>query len=215
MAWVWAIAGCGGFLTAFGEDPSPDTSAVDGGTEATAGDAIVDAASGETTVGDEVSSDVDAGGPVLHVFVTSSDHPATAIAQADTLCAQAAFGLGRGHWYAWVSSSSREASAVLAGDGPWVTMAGALVATNRNDLFDGRLQHPIDRDENGAPRSAFVWTGTSTTGQSLPTSCSDWSDASASLLGAYGRSDETGTAWTYEGDISCANTFAVYCFEAP
>jgi hypothetical protein len=94
---------------------------------------------------------------------------------------------------------------------------GAQVAANWQDLIDGKLTSSISIDENGNlhPSSpSGVWTGTTTTGDSTGTTCTNWTNNDAGNTGDIGLDTETSGEWTlYIQDESCSDPLALYCFE--
>jgi hypothetical protein len=216
------IAGCGGILSAFGEDPSPDPGPgadADASSDATTADggSNIGPSTDAPIVGDVIVIDTgtDAkgdAGPSLRVFVTSTTYAGDALGFPDTVCGSAAAGLG-GTWRAWISHPLRQAANVVTGNGPWRTLQGTLIAQDKAQLLSGKLAGTINVDEKGNPRDAFVWTGTSASGSGL-SHCAQWSETSG-VQGTYGQSAVSAEGWTNAGTVTCTNDFAIYCFEIP
>lgn len=135
---------------------------------------------------------------------------ATGLEGGDNLCntAAAAASIG-GRWVAWLSSGTVRAHDRVTGTGPWQLVgSGTTVFNNRAGLATTPLA-PIDRDETGALRSTYAWTGTTTGGGPSGYDCSGWE------FGSYGTAGdpETPSSWTAFGDRSCSNTYALICLE--
>jgi hypothetical protein len=207
------VGGCGGILSAFGEDPAPQPesgSSSDGGPS---GD--VTTVDGESVVDADVVGDAKTdAGVSLRAFVTLDTYAGDALASPDSICAQAAASLDGGTWRAWISHPLRQAANVIGGNGPWRRLDGVVVAQDRAQLLGGNLAATLNRDQKGNPRDAFVWTGTSASGSSLSSHCDQWTKTSG-YQGTYGQSALSNNGWTAAGEATCVNNFAVYCFEVP
>jgi hypothetical protein len=98
-----------------------------------------------------------------------------------------------------------------------------VIAESFDDLVDGELLAPIDRDQYGTPLmfAVAVWTGTRPDGTAVPgvTHCQDWTDDSLQDFSAYiGSSALTDARWTIDTDpetspVPCAILNHLYCFE--
>lgn len=135
---------------------------------------------------------------------------ASGLEGGDNLCntAAAAASIG-GRWVAWLSSGAVRAFDRVTGTGPWQLVgSGTTVFNNRAGLATTPLA-PIDRDETGALRSAYAWTGTSNGGGPSGYDCSGWEVGSLGTLGDP-EAPSTWTAFDYRG---CSNTYSLICFE--
>ena len=85
------------------------------------------------------------------------------IAGADAICASEADTAGLdGEFKAWLSTLSSAAADRLAQSSvPYVLVNRTRVADNWDDLTDGSIQAPINRDASGQILGGDVWTGTS------------------------------------------------------
>ncbi len=156
------------------------------------------------------------------VFVTSKvfDGDLGGMQGADQACVEAALsaGLGNGKEFkAWLSDFSTSPADRFHKEftGVYSLVDGAMVAKHGwLDLVDGELEHPIDRDENMAVVSGFVWSNTRADGliRSQFDHCDNWTSAFAELGGA-GRSDSPQGDWTNYKWLDCNYEARLYCFE--
>lgn len=150
------------------------------------------------------------------VFVTSSVATGGSfgsLAGADAVCnTRAAAANLEGMYVAWLSSSTANAANRI-GDGPFIRIDGAVVATDLADLVDDTLTNPISKTELGATSTVDVWTGTSSGGtvDGGGNHCGDWADDGAS--GMTGDSSVTNASWTQSGARACGESQALYCFQ--
>jgi hypothetical protein len=92
-----------------------------------------------------------------------------------------------------------------------------LVARGQADLWDGALDHAIDLDEFGNPRSVDVWTGTRENGAWIGTpSCNydygnEWGLGDNRSSGRVGGSAESTGGWITQGVLYCSAVAALYC----
>ena len=122
---------------------------------------------------------------------------------------------------AWVSDSASSPSTRFTQAAvPYRLLNGTTIASNWTDLTDGVLTAAIGLDEQGLPTAGPVWTntlpsGAVNNGSANPgtDSCATWSNPSA--VSAWGGAGGalTNSTWTNSGQISCATTSALYCFE--
>jgi hypothetical protein len=223
---VAAIAGCGGILSSFGEDPADpsgdgDASLADDATTAEGGAGLDGGAGGGDGAGEGGAPlDANADGPgtaSLRVFVSQGERTGASLgSDIDTYCQSLAntAALG-GKWVSWLSHDFRNAEAVVRGNGPWRTLDGDLVAQDKNALLSGTLAHGIDRDQTNAFRSVNVWTGSSAAGGAISIShCNNWT-ANTGYNGRLGVSVATNFQWSDSTTSSCALGAHVYCFEVP
>jgi hypothetical protein len=173
-----------------------------------------DASTADTSTTDTGGSvDADAQGP-LRVFVSStmSNSNMPGLAGADLKCTNLAIDakLG-GKWVAWLSAENGpHAIDRITSAGPWSLLTGDVVAT-KLELTTGTIQHPIDRDEKGAPILAGrVWTGTGPNGRYSTNDCDRWRNGGNGRAGEVSAKD---TTWTSAEVRDCGNTFRIYCFE--
>ncbi len=136
------------------------------------------------------------------------------LAGGDAICAAAAASAGlHGTWIAWLSDSSTNAIDRLdVNSGPFLTMDGFLIASNKADLTDGTLANSITRNEFSGTAAAFIWTGTLTNGTSGGGNCSDWTSTGGS--GMTGVTGSTSGSWTQNGGGSvCSAPSSLFCIE--
>lgn len=92
-----------------------------------------------------------------------------------------------------------------------------VIAENCDDLVDGTIQHPIDHDEYGGPKSDnqwYVWTGTDRYGYAYGPNmdCGQWSSSSAD--GWVGDLNQTDYGrWTSRTSRTCNALYSLYCFQ--
>ena len=145
------------------------------------------------------------------------------LAGAHALCTRAANDAGlTGTYKAWLSTAqSGPASFMTQNPGPYELPTGEIVAMSWNDLTDGSLLRPIDRDQTGAPAMAQyvceggeVWTNTSPAGSPASAQdCGGWT-ARASTSSA-GNLRFVNPRWTSSGcsAVDCASSLPIYCLE--
>ena len=175
----------------------------------------------------------------LRVFITSSTYSGDlgGVAGADAKCQLAADAeaLG-GTWRAWLSTSTEDAFARIAGDGPWYQLDGTLTFNNHANLAttpqaeikvmedaEYLFGEPPKDDGNGGGDGLTgvtvnwtgvfdVWSGTAAGGVAASDTCSDWqSELHTGLLGDPAATGSEWTAWRQE---ACdASDGHLYCFE--
>ena len=162
-------------------------------------------------------SGMDSGVPERRMFVTSTVQTAAlgGVAGADELCAmQAADANLVGDFKAWLSTLSSSVSDRLAHSSvPYVLVDGTMVASDWDDLVDGALLAPINRDASGQLRTGDAWTGTLATGASyLGSDCASFTSGSAGAAqcGAVGSTTLT---WTENIVPACSTRLRLYCIE--
>lgn len=212
-----------GDSTTTGGDEESTTSGTDeaassttsGGDSSSSGDA----SSSSSESGSESSSTgMDSTGvedATLRVFVTSAVTNAAlgGTSGADTLCTDlaSAAGLG-GTWSAWLSTTTVDASSRIDPTGaPYTLVDGTVVAADFADLLDGAIDNPINRDENGNPVAADVWTGTLEDGTSFGLDCGGWTTTAGT--GHCGAAVQSNFRWTNNVTPPCFAGLRVYCFE--
>ena len=142
---------------------------------------------------------------------------------ADQACNDMAQAAGlSGAFKAWLSSAAGSpASRMNKFPGPYRLTNGQRVAQSWNDLVDGSLSVPIDRDERGlAAAMSFiceggeVWSNTTAAGVAAsPQDCGGWNSTSGtSNAGNIGFSDQR---WTNSGctAVGCFSQLSIYCVE--
>lgn len=157
----------------------------------------------------------DTGVPHQVVFATSSKQSGDlgGLAGADGICAARAAEAGLpGTFLAWLSSPDISAGDRLSHAGiPYARTDGVEVAADWQDLVDGALAAPIDRDEHGEPVSGDVWTGTLASGGRADLTCAGFADPDDS--GVCGASDATGPTWTDNIRPPCTSGLRLYCVQ--
>jgi hypothetical protein len=156
--------------------------------------------------------------PHNFVFVTSTKVLTFLLttSAADSQCATAAAAAKLpGQYRAWMSSSTTDARAALAGARGWVRTDGLPFVDTVDDLTAGRLLSPPLTDETGhilAPmfQGEYVATGTKADGTRNGTVCHDWTDNAAYIQ--HGYPDGTTYTWTSGVTASCTAMAHLYCF---
>lgn len=155
----------------------------------------------------------------LRIFVTSTRQNADfgGIAGADELCANQASDAGLdGDFKAWLSTRSSPVTERIAhGAEPYVRTDGRLLANDWDDLLDGALNAPIDKDADGESRSGDVWTGTLADGQPYEGDDCAGFTSSAGGNAQCGDSESSTATWTENLTPSCSITLRLYCIEQP
>jgi hypothetical protein len=154
------------------------------------------------------------------VFVTSATVQGRhlgGLAGADGTCQSAATVAGYGGtWKALMSSSTVSAYDRMPFNwGVLKRTDGVVIANNWTDLWDGNIQNPIDKDENGnAVGASYVLTNTLSSGAVKHTSatytCNDWTADSQAYTGSSGVSS---SSWVDAGNqVVCSSNHRLYCF---
>jgi hypothetical protein len=160
---------------------------------------------------------MDSGVSESRIFVTNTVQNADfgGIAGADALCAAQAADAGlQGEFRAWLSTQSSSVSDRLThASGPYVLVDGTMVATDWDDLVDGSILAPINRDASGQPRTGDVWTGTLATGASYPNDDCGGFTSSTAGIGLCGTTASTTAIWTENITPSCNTLLRLYCVE--
>ncbi len=170
-------------------------------------------------MGDEVTAEVTIDNAETQVFVTqdfvSSDMGGPS--GADLACQAAAddAGLG-GSWVAYVSGGGATAITRIP-DGPYHRLDGELIATDKSDLTDGSIAHPIRINQYGTNTYGWVCTGSSEAGYAAGPSCEGWTRGCGVCDGDHwyvevGHSDRTSDDWSTAGWSFCGSC-RLYCFE--
>jgi len=122
---------------------------------------------------------------------------------------------------AWVSTSMVDARDRIGSSSVPYRLTDGLtkVANNTQDLLDGALAAPIQRDEKNNPVvSSIVWTGTLKDGTVAPMNCVDWTTV-LNQTGLVGDATMKNAEWTNSpidpGLMKCSNNRHIYCIEKP
>lgn len=149
------------------------------------------------------------------VFATSTRHDGDfgGLEGADEICAERAAAAGLdGSFLAWLSAPDEPAGQRLAhADMSYARTDSVRIADDWDDLVDGELAAPIDRDEEGAEVSGDVWTGTQASGEPTLLTCGGFDSVDES--GACGSTGETGAAWTDNIQPPCTSALRLYCVQ--
>ncbi len=236
----------GGFVACVGEDGASlvSTGGVDAGQSVDAtgnGDPEDDLRDGGGGTDDAGSEDAGARGTV---FVTTAKvdgafavGAASPIAAADAICANEALAAGLpGTYVAWLSyedgNGTKFNAAARIGEMPYYLPKGddgsapVLFTKGKLDLVTNGSDVPLDRTATGAPVDsdenplvAWVWTGTSGTGEVGLSTCKSWTSASTDDTGITGNARKilspTNADWTSLGSRPCNLRRRLYCFQKP
>jgi hypothetical protein len=158
----------------------------------------------------------DGGAPSFKVvFATSSKHNGDLGGRGapDAQCGERAAAAGlEGTFLAWMSTPEVAAGERLAhADVPYVRTDWERVADDWDDLVDGTLLAPIDRDEDAAPVLGDAWTGTRADGQPATLTCGGFDTTGD--VGVCGSTGETGAAWTDSIQPPCTSALRLYCVQ--
>lgn len=149
------------------------------------------------------------------LFATSTKHNGDlgGLEGADALCAERAAAAGlEGSFMAWLSAPDVPARQRLAhAEMSYARTDAVRVADDWDDLVDGELAAPIDRDESGAEVSGDAWTGTIASGEPALLTCGGFDSVDES--GVCGSTRETGAAWTDNIQPPCTSALRLYCVE--
>ena len=89
---------------------------------------------------------------------------------------------------------------------------GAVIATNKADLFNGSIAAAIDRDASGNPvPGGQVWTATDEGGVGLGATCGGWTRAEAGLTAGVGATGALDGAWLASDEAPCDAAAHIYC----
>jgi hypothetical protein len=162
---------------------------------------------------------------------------ATGLAAADAVCAARATAGGLpGTYVAWMSDSTNDAycrihgltgkkanncglGALPVAAGPWARKDGTPVAPTIDKLLapTRATYAPASFNELGTEvtLSDRVYTGTDDSGVATTTTCTDWTSAVSTTLGAMGEVNGGGTSWTHNSatDPGCNTTGRLRCME--
>lgn len=155
-------------------------------------------------------------GPLVFVSSGVKKGNIGGLAAADTFCQGLAMAKGLpGTFKALLSDGATSAATRLARPaGSYKLVTGTVIANTANDLFSGTLLAPVDRDEGGAQVvSAELWTGSDDTGTATGSSCNNWTDGTAAVLGTEGVNAFTDGRWLLSYDQFCDRDARVYCVQ--
>jgi hypothetical protein len=113
-------------------------------------------------------------------------------------------GLDPSPWRAIISTSTVSAIDRLDIRGPIFNRLGELVATDKEDLFDGTLSATVAYDEFGNDlrflgTNLEVWTGTLPSGVRASNTAEDWTNPSALSSAQVGLTSSTDSTWLDSG----------------
>jgi Protein of unknown function (DUF1554) len=164
------------------------------------------------------------------VFVTSTRHTGNlgGLAGADAICQARAESLVSaappGTYKAWLSTSAASAASRLThATVPYRLVDGTQIADDWDDLTDGTLDAPINRQEDGILGFiSQVWTGTAADGSFAGSDCAAWTDESPpspppeppATAGVTGTTGATDFQWTFEAiQLQCNPQLRLYCLQ--
>jgi hypothetical protein len=190
--------------------------------------------------------------PAVTFFVTSQKSTTGnlgGLRGADGICQNLAASIGAGSktWRAYLSverdadnNNQPTHARNRIGNGPWVNIQGAIIATNVAELHSRTGDAALFLDEKGqringqwtgspSPVEHDVLTGSTADGMLMPGfTCSDWTSSSASFVAQVGHTDGMGPNQSTTGTLSswnsahanqdCSNTAPrggagrIYCF---
>jgi hypothetical protein len=157
--------------------------------------------------------------PFKRAFVTSTTYDGALLGTsgADDKCqARADAALLGESWRAWLSENGIDALDRITNAEYRLVDGTTIVAANAADLVNcsnpACLVSPISKDEFGVATDQEVWTGTGSGGTGTADTCNSWWYG-GTVSGTYGRSTQTGAAWTAEGTAVCNERYSLYCLE--
>ncbi len=139
---------------------------------------------------------------------------------ADSTCQNKAttVNLG-GTWKAWLSSTTTSAESRLShATVPYILVdLSTKIANDWNDIVDGTIDAPINKDESKNTVSSTAWTNTTPSGnivnQTSSTTCNGWTSNSSSVSGRFGSTTQSDGSWTNSTTSACNSNRKLYCFE--
>lgn len=146
------------------------------------------------------------------------------IAAADCICQTEADEAGLvGIFKAWLSDDTSDPASTFIQstnvyemlDHENIASASITVANNWNDLTDGNIDNPINRNADGLSVSGGMWTNTNTDGTLLSSAedCQNWTSSNEFILSSIGA-QTTGSTWTARAsNRRCDRLNKLYCFE--
>jgi hypothetical protein len=164
-------------------------------------------------------------GNAKFVFLTQNRYSGNlgGLAGGDAFCQSEADAAGLpGTYKAWLSTASASPNTRFTqATVPYILPNGTWVARDWADLTDGSLLAPIDRGPDGEPIDCtgwdcWVWTGTKADGTpdtyTPIRDCTGWTDA-LTWYGVLGDTAATGSQWSINDSLFCANLLHLYCFQ--
>jgi hypothetical protein len=136
-----------------------------------------------------------------------------------------------GTYKAWLSDANTDqspANAMTHSMGPYTLVNGPMIANNWDDLIDGALLSPINRNEQGEQvvgtsfvcKGGEVWSGTTAEGTPMGTrgsfsfDCNGWSAIPLDSAGHTGSLLYSDVSWTNAClTFECEQRLPIYCFE--
>jgi len=133
------------------------------------------------------------------------------LAGADEKCQERAEAAGfSGTWIALLSTSSMDARDRVP-DTEFRRIDGAVIATDKSDLFDGTIDNPINITElNTHVFADVVWTGSFEDGTAA-NNCEDWATSSEEYTGMIGHTHPDHSWISYSDLPLCINENRLYC----
>ncbi len=151
------------------------------------------------------------------IFVTStaSTGDLGGLAGADATCNARAQAAGLpGTYVAFLSTSSVDAPGRLgASAGPFARTDGVIVGSSVADLCDESLAAPIELDEFGVLRQSSVWTGSRGDCTRDGSTCSNWTDGTATSAASVGNSAYDTLIWVAGAGLTCDHPSPFYCVQ--
>jgi hypothetical protein len=157
------------------------------------------------------------------VFVTSGTYTGDlgGLTGADEKCAAEATAAGLdGEFKAWLSDFwNGPQTRFSTTGGPYVLPDGTLVANDWDDLTDGTIANPINKDGTGEEphqQSQEAFTNTLSSGSPNASSiisnvCGEWTTVFGGAPS--GRIGATDSSWTDIGNVGCDYAGVLYCFQ--
>ena len=156
----------------------------------------------------------------MRVFVTSQAFQGNfgGRSEADQQCQNLADAQGlTGVYRAWLSDrtgSPQDDPTWFKSNLPYEMLDGTVIASNWDDLVDGKLTTGILLTETATPLRHFrVWTGTDATGEATSANCHNWTTHRGTVGAHVGFTDISDEEWTVSLVDSCSFMGHLYCFE--
>lgn len=127
-----------------------------------------------------------------------------------------------GSYKAWLSNEIASPAQNFAKNGAYMLPNGVVVAWGWDDLTDGQLIAPINRNASGQAISATpncgidypIWTGTNPDGTLNGPHCGAWILGVIPSEGRVGDAAATGPAWSaIDCTVACENELGIYCMQ--
>ncbi len=152
------------------------------------------------------------------VFVTSTLQGSNlgGLEGADTICMNRASAVGLpGTWIALLSTYTINARSRIHYNWDVLkNMAGEIIATSEEDLWDGTLNTGIIYDEEGKITTGYVWTGSYKSEYGF--GCEEWFGPMLTTQEWYekvGQVDKYDNGWFDANTINCFDSARLYCVE--